>query len=241
MNRKAFPIIWVIVLLVIVGAGIYFFSSLPGRQTIDKEKLGNSDCQSNPSPVFSVDITDLSKIIHIVPPVTVQKTGVKTHSYIFTGARVPVYAPADSVFYEGAFYEEEGMGQYSLFFRASCEVVYMLDHIKEPIGSIKANFSTTPAGDSRTKRVESPISFKAGDLIGYTTGTSNGVWDFGAYNTAKQNPYSGLDLAHKEDLRFAHAVCPFDYFPQDKRQLYSNLLRNADGSTLTNPQSLCFQ
>ena len=114
----------------------------------------------------------------------------------------------------------------------------MFDHIGGPSQEIKVNFSTVPADNSRTKKLENPVRFKAGDLIGYSSEPRFGA-DFGVYNTTKQNPYADLEPAYKNDLRYAHAVCPFDYFSHDKKLFYYNLLKNADESPLNNPQSLC--
>jgi len=235
---KRIVLIILVLLTLIIGAGIFF--AKPNLQTLGY-KMANPGCQQNPNPVFTADITDLSKVKHIVPPVTVQQSGVKTHSYLFTDTRVPVYAPADAIFIEGAFYEEEGVGQYWLMFQTSCEVFFMFDHIKEPIDSIKANFPETPAKDSRTKRVSNPVKFKAGELIGYTTGTSHGVWDFGVYNTTKQNPFSDLEPDYKDSLRIANAVCPYEYFFSDKKKIYFGLFQNTDGSEFNNPHNLCLE
>lgn len=100
-----------------------------------------------------------------------------------------MYAAVDAKLYEGAFYNQGGEGLYSFFFEVSCEVRFMHDHISDPVGKIKNEFSKDPASDSRTNKV-GPVEFKAGELIGHTGGTKmSNNWDYGVYNLSKENLY----------------------------------------------------
>ena len=182
-------------------------------------------CQSNTSPVFTNHITDTSKINYVVPPPTMGSgPSLKPHSYIGTdNARVPVYAPTDMTLITGAYYI---YGPYGLDFRVSCEVKLRFGHITEPIDEIKSVFPDTPAQDTRDQKIDHEISFKAGDLIGYTT---RGNWDFGVYNSSTSNRYAD-DPNWNNSTIYTTAVCPFDYFTASLKSAYT---------TKFNSQILC--
>ena len=190
-----------------------------------------SSCISNPNPVFTADITDLTKISRITPPGSVNPGDgfVTAHSYIWIEGSgvVPIYAPVDMTLGMGGLYTESGNpAQYILFFGVSCEVSIKLDHIDNPIEQIKNVLPKTPkTNDSRTDDVSSVIGFKAGDLLGYTGGTGEEHnWDFGVYNETKPNFL--LDGEQYED---GTADCPYDYFTEDKKTVYYNLFVSGKG------------
>jgi len=197
-------------------------------------------CKNNANPVFSKDITDLSRISQITPPGTVFDNGdVTSHSYLWIvdGGQVPVYAPADMKLSTGAYYSENGLLGYILWFEVSCEVVIKFDHIEKPIDAIRNAFPSEPKFDTRDVEIEQVVTFKAGELIGYTTGTREANnWDFGVYNTAiSPNPvtdgFSNLDDLDKS------ADCGYDYFAIDLRETYRKLfkLKIISGSSETIP------
>lgn len=163
----------------------------------------------------------MSKVNYIGPPPTMGAgPSLKPHSYIGTDhARVPVYAPTDMTLETGAYFEG---GPYGLDFRVSCEVTLRFGHITEPIEEIRAVFPATPApaNDSRSQQITRKVSFKAGELVGYTTGTSAaGNWDFGVYNSTVRNRYAD-DPAWNISATYTTAVCPFDYFSAAMRAAY---------------------
>jgi len=191
-----------------------------------------SSCRSDPNPVFTADITDLTKISMITPPGSVNPGDgfVTAHSYIWIEGSgvVPIYAPVDMTLGMGGLYTESGNpAQYILFFGVSCEVSIKIDHFDNPIEQIKNVLPTTPKiNDSRTDDVSSIIEFKAGDLLGYTGGTGGAHnWDFGVYNETKPNFLSG-DEQYKGDDK---ADCPYDYFTEDKKTVYYNLFVGGKG------------
>lgn len=179
------------------------------------------DCSDNSQPIFIHDITDVSKINYIAPPPTMGAgPSLKTHAYIGTDhIRVPIYAPADIRLATGSYYEN---GPYTLVFQVSCQVSIRFNHITEPSAAIKAAFPALPAGpnESRYQDLSAHPSFKAGDLIGYTTGTSeSGNWDFGVYNSTVKNKYYN-DPTWGDTVVNTTAICPFDYFPANLRAGY---------------------
>lgn len=201
-----------------------------------------SDCKSNSNPEFSADITLLSKISHITPPVSVQNNDLITHAYTHlkpdSNKKVPVYVPVEAIFYEGSFYSQGG-GLYSLFFEVSCEVRFMFDHIAEPVEKIQNEFSQSPASDSRTNRV-GPINFTAGEIIGYVGFTdASKNWDFGVYNSAEKNPYRDSQFEGSDTYRYSNAVCPYTYFSEKQKESYKKFFTDSYGVTYKSDTNLC--
>lgn len=189
-------------------------------------------CTSNPNPVFTRHITDTSLIRMITPPGgTVSGGIVKYHSFIWIadrGSRVPVYAPVDMTLTNGAHYLEELEANFILNFDVSCEVTLKLDHIKDPVQSIRDVFPIIPrpTNDTRGEQV-TPVEFRAGDLIGYTTGTVTAYnWDLGVYG-------QGSDLDE-------NALCPYDLFSSGLQTAYRNIFGSPQGELGTNiPTTIC--
>lgn len=193
-------------------------SSAPSAEQTYTAITPKSSCISNPSPVFTNHITDLSKVSYVVPPPTMGSgPSLKTHSYIGTnGINVPVYAPTALTLKAGAHYVG---GPYGFEFRAGCEVTVRFGHITNPVDVLKKLLPSEPQPDSRTQEL-SPVSFAAGDLIAYTTGTETaGNWDFGVYNSIKVNRYTN-DPSWNNSTVYTTAVCPFDYFAPDLKAGY---------------------
>ncbi len=197
-------------------------------------------CKSNPDPVFTYHITDTTKINSIVIPPNFIGGDLKTHSYIETDfARVPIYAPIDMTLDRGSFYTH---GPYRLDFEVSCEVMLRFMHITEPIESIRNVFpdEPAPAGDSKDQPLKNEIDFKAGDLIGYTTGTYlAGNWDFGVYNSTKENKYA-KDEKFKWSTIYTTATCPYDYFsPELKAEYEKNYNQRINNGAKPDGESFC--
>ena len=175
-------------------------------------------CVSNTSPTFTKYITDMSKVNYIAAPPTLGSgPSLKTHAYIGTDhAKVPVYAPVNMTLSSGAYYTG---GPYTIEFKASCEVTLRFGHITEPVASIMSLMPASPSTNSGTSEL-SPVYFKAGDLIAYTTGTSAaGNWDFGVYNSATTNRYAS-DPDWNSSTVYTTAVCPFKYYYSNLKSTY---------------------
>ncbi len=196
-------------------------------------------CLSNPSPIFTSHITDMSRIVQITPPGTIFADGtVKSHSYLWNkdSNQVPLYAPADMTLASGAHYIEGGISQYLLYFQVSCEVGVKFDHVFFPIDAIRNVFPQDPKSDTRTNPPSEAVSFSAGDVIGYTPGNpASHNWDFGVYNTTiYPNPVTeGVANLEEVDKR---ADCAYDYFTPTLRQVYKDLfITEIGGSTQSIP------
>jgi len=202
----------------------------PEELAINTSSSGTPErtCASNANPVFTSDITDVWRISQITPPGNISSDGgVTSHSYIDIAdeKQVPVYAPVDMRLGNGAFYIENGLLGYILWFQVSCEVTIKLDHIAEPVDAIKIAFPSVPQSGTSDNILneDGNAVFKAGDLIGHTSGTSQAHnWDFGVYNTSIfPNPVTN-GIANLDDLDKG-ADCGYDYFSSELRQAYRDL------------------
>lgn len=190
------------------------FSLHAANQTPESKQ----NCASDVSPTFTRDITDMSKVRYIVPPPTMGSgPSLKPHSYMGTdGQNVPIYVPAAVTLESGSHYIG---GPYMIEFQASCEVTIRFGHITNPVEAIKNLLPKEPQPGSQTQEL-SPIDFAAGELIGYTTGTSQaGNWDFGVYNSTVSNRYAD-DPDWDNSSVYTTAVCPFDYFVPSLKSIY---------------------
>ncbi|MBI2450459.1 MAG: hypothetical protein HYV47_02910 [Candidatus Nealsonbacteria bacterium] len=209
----------------------------PISQTVDQSNKLPA-CKSNPSPSFTNHITDISKVRYIVPPPTMGAgPSLKPHSYIGTdGQNVPVYAPAAATLKSGS---HSVGGPYLIEFLISCEVTVRFGHITNPVDAIKNLLPKEPQQGSQTQELE-PISFSAGELIGYTTGTSQaGNWDFGVYNSTISNRYAD-DPNWNSSSVYTTAVCPFDYFTSSLKSAYQSKYNSyALGGNPPHGESFC--
>jgi len=219
-------------------AFIAFFVTSKKQSSFPSFKKG---CKSNKGPFFTHHITDLTRVKLVQPPGGIEdwEKGkiLKSHTYIVVDGKVPVYAPIDSIATEGVYYTEEEMNQYSIFFDVSCEFFYLFDHIQEPVEKLKNAFQKPPSLDTRTYSI-GPVEFKAGELIGYSTGTRFAHhFDFGVYDrTHRHNleDLKGIEVSERD----AWALCPFDFFPEEQKQEYFSLF----GTIRTDepvPQTFC--
>ena len=239
--------------LVLAGGLIYFLTRNRGDEqrvadaqnsqtqssNMQNEEQATKDCTSNPTPVFRAHITDLSLISEIIPPgntaANLSRPGemiLKSHAWLTASKEVPVFAPTDAVLYAGSFYTEEGIDQYGLFLDVSCEVFLFFDHIQRPSDKLQSAFTESARSAERFERLETPVSFTAGEVIGYTTGTTGPHrWDFGAYDREKvaqiEGP-EGVTLYPRDNL----AICPFDLYPTDMKEEYYQRFASLKGEPI---------
>ncbi|MBI4177347.1 MAG: hypothetical protein HY516_03175 [Candidatus Aenigmarchaeota archaeon] len=197
--------------------------ALAPKKSASPNTQASLNCVNNTNPVFTADVTDTDTIKAVTPP-----RNEKTHSHIWIkgGKKVPVYAPVDAKLTAGSKYLEGGELNYLLFFDVSCEVEVKFDHLEELVPALAKLFPDPPKTDTRTDYLTS-VELKAGDLIGYTTGTPQANnWDFGVYNEAKLNHLNGKAGYAELDWR---AGCPYDYFEADKKKFYYSLFASKTG------------
>lgn len=151
--------------------------------------------------------------------------------------KIPVYAPTKLILSQGSHYQDpsaigvEGyLSDYALTFNAGCGVTVTFAHLKEVVDSI-GNQLQEVKSDSRTIQLD-PIEFEAGDLIGYfvqnagVTGIDIMVHDDNVVNQFANQ--ARQEIGHGTNL--LHAVCPYDFYTDDKKEDYYNLIGGASGT-----------
>jgi len=201
---------------------------------------------SNPTPVFTHHLTDLSlhSTIHPMGAAWGGYIHDNGHTYLqirgdHRGSPVPVYAPVDMRI-ERVLWEEGQTGHqdWAVTFRVSCEVWIIMTHITDPVDSVRDLWIGSPASSSRELRFlpESEwLYVSAGDSLGSTTGTmERNNWDFGVYHTDHYNEFINPDrhyhpIGRFEFSRALNSVCPYSFFRSDLREQHEALF----GSILT--------
>ncbi|MBI2589824.1 hypothetical protein HYW32_02280 [Candidatus Berkelbacteria bacterium] len=196
----------------------------------EQQQSSTPSCTSNTNPSFTHHITDLGLVAKVVSPPTKAGTDLKPHGYVDTQlTSAPVYAPIAATLESGAFYQEGNPdGEYLLVFKASCEVTFRFDHITNPIQVVKDAFPTKQS-HTRTNAPASAVSFMAGEQIGTTTGTIDGIWDFGVYNSSTSNRYAD-DPIYNWSSNATTAVCPWSYYSTSMYAQYSALFGSLGGN-----------
>lgn len=130
------------------------------------------------------------------------------------GDRTEIFAPATGKLYmiRHKVYEVEGKNgnDYDIFFAVDCKTVYRFNHISNPRDDIKATYPAgdLPSGDyanggqdiAERVKPKKAITVKAGESLGYTTGTP----------TARNFDFAvGVSTSREGDKQ---AVCPFNVF-----------------------------
>lgn len=227
-----------------IACATLVLSSLTGCESaVDVE---GDDClvPSNPDPVFTAHLTDLSlhSVIHPMGAAWAGGIHHNGHTYLqirdrYQGVRAPVYAPVDSRL-ERVLHElrPNGSTDWAMVFRVSCEVTYILTHVTDPSDRVRDAWSGGPVTDTRLfQHLDTPIEFAAGEAIGHTEGTVEANnWDFGVYHTHHENDFINADrfrfpLGTGDFNRILNSVCPYDFFTPPLRDQYLAML----GSILT--------
>jgi len=189
-----------------------------------------------PPPVFTHHITDLSKIMYIVPPGSVSGNTFAEHSYLSlkeSADRVPVFAPIDSKLGAVAYYgDSAGNTSYTLSFKVNENVFYYVEII-EVSAKIRAVSPSEPRPHSRTDDPTSPVFVKAGELIGYVGKNQlYRIWDFGVYDVTNRNNVANPER-HGDKYgadRYLTGLCPYDFYPAEMKNEYLDLFSGANGT-----------
>lgn len=198
--------------------------------------LGTS-CVSNPKVQFTHDFTEGDKIASVEPTIITPGNSRHRAWLNISSGKVAVYAPVDSELVNGVYKNARGALDYDLHFQVSCEIWYLINHVTEPVDKIKKVFPTTPQTDTREgPPFKEPIKFKAGELLGYTTGTPLARnFDFGVFDLNNFNeglPGDGGSKYGKE----ANFICPFDVLPENiKANYYKKIISQEKPFTNCSP------
>ena len=191
----------------------------------------NTTCTGKSKGRFTSKVIQPESISAIIPAGVAAGTEIKPHSYIqFSAERAAIYAPINMQLVQGSFYKEppgwRAPTTYILHFAVGCDYALYLDHITDPVPRIKAVLNSVPAENtSMNTFLDKPVSFKAGDLIGYTIGAGTPdqarQFDFGYYSAKVTNKFVNqkryVDSYAWKNL---HAVCAYDYFPAQLKSAY---------------------
>lgn len=141
---------------------------------------------------------------------------------------IEVYAPTDIelVSYAHTLMEPEPQADWSLYFKINDDVSLILHHIKKASPKIVDVAGNNPKkNDSRTTDIHWPkeIKFKAGEVIGTTTGTSQAKnWNIYFHDKKTKNEfinqkrYEGGGFGSDMGRRLLSATCIFDYYQDEK-------------------------
>ena len=219
------------------------------EQNVWSQLPSQPECVDDPTVEFTSHVTDLERIDFIQPAAVISGNWFKNRSYL-TIARdeegypyeVPVYAPVDSrltgiTFYVQPMLDESGdwvnVEQYDLRFEVSCQVDFGFDHIWTLTNDIASFAPSEPATSTRDAEVPASFLVKAGDLIGYTTGTIRAhTWDFIVSNESQWNSFANQErYENTGDLSgLLHGDCPYDYYSHSMRSEYLSLFGGFGGS-----------
>lgn len=211
---------------------------------------GATGCVSDPAPVLTAHITDLTMIDYIAPMVVASGNWLKNRSYLTVGRDgsgqvydAPVYAPADSTLKGITYYLQPMLNeaeqwvdvpQYSLRFELTCEVDYEFDHLEVLAPALAAIAPVEPATTTRNAEKRVSLALEAGDLIGHTTGTIRAhTWDWVFSNQTKTPQFANQQRYEQVgDLqKLRHADCPYDYYSEPMGQEYFDLFGGQVGAT----------
>ena len=208
------------------------------------------DCVSDPSPLLTSHIPDLSTIGSIQPPSVISGNWYKNRSYLNIAAEhgavartVPVYAPENATLTGITYYLQPmndidgnliDVPQYEVRLQISCEVTYGFDHLTELGPGIAELAPTEPSTSTRDAEKSVSIEVNARDILGYTTGTIVAhSWDFIFSNTAVVNSFANQErYKNTGDLKvLLYAECPYEYFADDLGDEYRALIGGSSGSS----------
>lgn len=190
-------------------------------------------CTSNPKVKFINDFTEVDKIKSVEPTIITPGNSRHRAWLNISSGKVAVYAPVDSELISGVYKDARGAIDYDLHFQVSCEIWYLINHVTEPVDKIKNVFPKTPQTDTRTNApLKEPIQVKAGELLGYTTGTPLAHnFDFGVFDLNHFNKDLAADKGSKYGKE-ANFICPFDVLPSDlKVKYYGKIIQSEKAST----------
>lgn len=216
----------------------------PAKNVVDifQGEAREGNCKTEEIPKFEAEFTDLSKI-NAINPIGGIGGGSPGRSYIgiLKGMETPVYSPTDAVLENIIFAKrpkdpiksltDTGKGEYGLYFRLSCDVTLLFDHIDKVSDKILA---VAPKEPSESSKVDNPpvnLQIKKGELLGYTDGTSQArTFDFLIIDRSK--PVEHINPKRWEWEQAVYAQCPYDFFtPELKEKYYQKIGEVVEKST----------
>lgn len=142
---------------------------------------------------------------------------------------VAIYAPTDMKLQSYAYTEYGGEpATWTLRFTINNYLNIRFDHVnKASKAVVKVTTNKPTKNDSTDKMPKEELYLKAGDLIGYTTGTSRGHnWNIYLYDTRNENTFVNMERYKNDKGRsvYLNSVCPFSYYPSQMQKKYIKLM-----------------
>lgn len=190
------------------------------------------DSRPSTPPVFTFDITDMSRIIGIVPPGSIAGDELKGHSYIRSdGSSVPVYAPVEMTLVSGTWVGKSN--DYGLQLEINKRFVMRLGHLTDLRADLRALIPRTDPS-SRFDDI-GPVLIRAGEQIGTAAGTAqvNNSFDVGLYDLEVDLPLpNAARYKATYDWTKLNSVCPYTYFTESLRARYFEKFASIGGEAV---------
>lgn len=233
-GKTLIPILLIILVLIFGAVGFFKFKGGDSLSKNSDKESGSRNpyfgtvCVSNPKVGFLNDITEKEKIRSVQP--TIATAGNSRHRVFLDinmskTEKVAVYAPVDSELINGTYKNAKGALDYDLRFQVSCEIWYAINHVTDPVEKIKKAFPATPQTDTKTgDPFKEPVKVKAGELLGYTSGTPTAHnFDFAVFDLNHVNEGLPADPGINYGME-KNFICPLDVLPQEiQKDYYSKI------------------
>lgn len=177
---------------------------------------------------------DLSLVTSILYPGQTRGGDYKAHGgFRFDSSKndeITVKAPMDAVVSDASRYIEQGEVQYMFDFVNACGIRYRFDHllVLEPkFAKIIEKLPPAKVDDSRTTRIDPPVSVKQGEILATAVGlrqSKNVFVDWGVYDMRQKNqPSQDPNWARQHYLLAQHGICWFDLLPPEDSAKVKNI------------------
>lgn len=246
-------IILAMIVLAVVGlVGRRVWSAGQNKASSDNFSQAVTDASKpQDSPVkFTENIFDLTDISHIGPlgelnggyeeaqTITGVLLWIKPEA-LSGGKEIAIRAPTKMTLESYAFYRVGSEpSNWTLIFKHSGGGALKFDHISRASDKLIAATTSTPKSDSREESPKSKVSFEAGEIFAYTSGTSLAHnWNIYAYDANHKNRFINQARYESDQVgqRLINAVCPFGYYDEPKRAAFMALM----GQTKAGQTSTC--
>lgn len=242
MYKKFLSIAITLLLIVMVFSGCTENNNEQSNEDINNNENTGPDINEDTTPeqvTFTAHMFELDKVNYIVPLgeleggweemevnnmalVHIKREG----EYGTPSLTMEVYAPTDIALFSYSYYSYgEYTPTWTLIFDISSDITLRLSALTDVPDKIKNTVGT----EYTTGEIylDTTISFTAGELIGYAGGfTDITNWDVLLYDKNHENQYVNQEryIGNSLGERYLTAVCPFDFYPDEMKQEYINLL-----------------
>jgi hypothetical protein len=240
MNKKLLSIVLTLLLITIFLAGC--------NENNNGKTTDNTDIDNHENPgqddtseevIFTAHMFELDKANYIVPLGELEGgweemnvnimalVHIKTTGDHGTPAlTMEVYAPTNITLTSYSYYSFGGHpATWSLIFEINSDLTLRLSALTDVPDKIKNVVGTNyTIGEIN---VETQLSFISGEIIAYAGGSVDVTnWDILLYDRNHENKFVNQDRynATSQGKRYITARCPFDFYPDEMRQEYIDLL-----------------